>query len=183
MLITFIGGLCCCALFSRHRNIFTLGILHGVLAAMAFVLLVPGVIDGFKPGPLRNNAEFLAYLRYDTGTIVAKPSTIITIPIEMENKSTAVWDSKEKVHPVHISYHLLDAAGNMIAYDNVRTSFPRPIEPGEALKIDLTVTVPKALGHYQLEIDIVKERVTWFKNKGSLTIRVPLVVSEKGGDP
>jgi hypothetical protein len=54
MVLTFISGLVCCILFSRHRNIFTLGITHGVMAVMAFSLLVPGVIDNFRTGPLIN---------------------------------------------------------------------------------------------------------------------------------
>jgi hypothetical protein len=54
MVLTFITGFVCCILFSRHRNIFTLGITHGVMAVMAFSLLVPGVIDNFRTGPLSN---------------------------------------------------------------------------------------------------------------------------------
>ena len=54
MVLTFITGLVCCILFSRHRNIFTLGITHGVMAVMAFSLLVPGVINNFRTGPLSN---------------------------------------------------------------------------------------------------------------------------------
>jgi hypothetical protein len=54
MVLTFISGLVCCILFSRHRNIFTLGITHGVMAIMAFSLLVPGVMDNFRTGPLSN---------------------------------------------------------------------------------------------------------------------------------
>jgi membrane protease YdiL (CAAX protease family) len=54
MELTFVVGLVCCILFSRHKNIFTLGITHGVMSLMAFSLLVPSVIDNFKPGPMRN---------------------------------------------------------------------------------------------------------------------------------
>lgn len=183
MAITFIAGLCCCILFSRHRNIFTLGMFHAVMAGMAFVLLVPGVIDNYTPGPIpggptRNHTKFVAYLKYEGDPIMAKPSRIITIPVEVANKSATLWDSNEKQHPVNISYHLLDGEGNMIKYDTVRTPFPHPIRPGESLTLDLTVIVPPDLGLYQLEIDIVKEHVTWFKDKGSLTIHIPLMVSD-----
>ena len=187
MVITFIAGLCCCILFSRHRNIFTLGILHAIMAGMVYVLLVPGVINSFTPGPIpgqwRNNTEFIAHIRYEGSTIVAKPSDVITIPIGIENKSTALWDSNEKRHPVHISYHLMDAEGNMIAFDNIRTSFPHPIVPGESLKVELTIAVPPDLGRYLLEIDVVKEWVAWFKDKGSLTVYIPLVVSNAESQP
>jgi hypothetical protein len=54
MILTFICGLACCILFSRHRNIFTLGITHAVFAVMAASLLVPSVIDNFRTGPLSN---------------------------------------------------------------------------------------------------------------------------------
>jgi membrane protease YdiL (CAAX protease family) len=52
MILTFIGGLCCCILFSRHRNIFTVGIFHAIMATIASSLLVPGVIDSFTAGPM-----------------------------------------------------------------------------------------------------------------------------------
>ena len=152
------------------------------MAVMVHSLLVPGVINSFVPGPIRgpwkNNTEFVAYLTYEKNTVVARPSAMITIPVEVENKSTALWDSTEKQHPVHISYYLLDAEGNMIAFNNIRTPLPHPLGPGESLTVDVTVIVPPDLGHYQLEIDIVKEFVAWFKDKGSLTIYIPLVVSD-----
>lgn len=54
MVLTFVVGLVCCILFLRHRNIFTLGITHGVMALMVYSLLVPGVIDTFRTGPMKN---------------------------------------------------------------------------------------------------------------------------------
>ena len=54
MVLTFFAGLVCCLLFSRNRNIFTLGITHGVMALMAFSLFVPTVTNNFKVGPMRN---------------------------------------------------------------------------------------------------------------------------------
>jgi hypothetical protein len=52
MILTFIAGLCCCILFSRHRNIFTVGIFHAIMAAMTYSLLFPSVIDSFAVGPI-----------------------------------------------------------------------------------------------------------------------------------
>jgi hypothetical protein len=157
------------------------------MAAMTYSLLVPSVIDSFAVGPIpeqwRNNTGFIARISYGGTTIRAKPSDNIIIPIVVENKGTCRWDSHEKQNPVHISYHLMYAEGNMIAYDNIRTSFTHPIESGESRKVDLIVTVPSNPARYLLEIDAVKERVTWFKNKGSLTIQIPLVVSNMENQP
>jgi hypothetical protein len=54
MVLTFVVGLVCCILFLRHRNIFTLGITHGVMALMVYSMLVPGVMDNFRTGPMKN---------------------------------------------------------------------------------------------------------------------------------
>ena len=54
MVLTFVAGVVCCIIFLRHRNIFALGITHGVMALMVYSLLVPGIIDNFKTGPMRN---------------------------------------------------------------------------------------------------------------------------------
>jgi hypothetical protein len=164
-----------------------LGIFHAVMAAMAYSLLVPGVLDSFAAGPIpwqwENNTEFIARIRYEGTTIRVKPADVITIQIGIENKGASRWDSHEKQHPVHISYHLMDAEGDMITFDNIRAAFTHPIEPGEFRNVDLIVHAPPAPGRYLLEIDAVKERVTWFKDKGSLTIQIPLVVASKENQP
>jgi hypothetical protein len=42
---------------------------------------------------------------------------------------------------------------------------------------DLMVRAPSPKGEYYVEVDIVKEKVTWFKNKGSKTVLIPLSVN------
>ena len=54
MVLTFFAGVVCCIIFLRHRNIFALGITHGVMALMVYSLLVPGIIDNFRTGPMQN---------------------------------------------------------------------------------------------------------------------------------
>lgn len=174
MVVTLIAGLVCCILFVRHRNIFTLGITHGVMAVMVYSLFVPAVIENFRTGPWKNNTEFVACLKYEGDNISAKTSDdTITIPIEIENKSTIIWNSKNQ--KVFITYHLLDKEGTMITFDNFRTSLPHPISPGESLTVNLVVTVPTNPGHYQLEIDMLKDWES-FTDNGLLPIYIPLVV-------
>ena len=48
---TSVGGLIFCYLFSRNRNIFSLGVMHGVVAVAALTLLVPGYMKNFSVGP------------------------------------------------------------------------------------------------------------------------------------
>jgi hypothetical protein len=177
MFLSFLFGLIVCILFLRNRNIFTLGMMHGILSSVFISFLVPGLVRDFKIGPWRGNTEFIASIDYDGRHMEAKPSEVMVIPISITNKSTATWDSNDKKHPVFIGYHLLNAKGEMLEYDHARTSLNKRIETDESVKVDLMVRSPSEKGEYFLEVDMVREKVAWFKNKGSKTIRIPLSVN------
>jgi membrane protease YdiL (CAAX protease family) len=177
MFLSFCFGLIVCVLFLRNRNIFTLAVMHGVLSMVFASFLVPGLVGDFKIGPWRGNTEFIASIDYNGRYIETNPSETIVVPVSVTNKGTATWDSKDKDHPVFISYHLLNAKGDMMEYDNIRTSFNRKIETDESVMVDLMVNAPPKKGEYYLEVDMVKEKVAWFKNKGSKTICIPLSIN------
>jgi hypothetical protein len=177
MFLSFILGLMVCVLFLRNRNIFTLGIMHGVLSIVFVSFLVPRLVGDFKIGPWRGNTEFIASIDYNGISVETNPYKAISIPVSVTNKSTVTWDSRDKDHPVFISYHLLNAKGEMVEHDNIRTSFNKRIGTDESVKVDLMVDVPSEKGEYYLEVDIVKEKIAWFKNKGSKTIRIPLSIN------
>jgi membrane protease YdiL (CAAX protease family) len=177
MFLSFFFGLIVCILFLRNRNILTLGIMHGVLSMVFISFLVPGLVGDFKIGPWRGNTEFIASIDYSGRHIETKPSKTIIIPVSVTNKSTATWDSKDKDHPVFISYHLLNTKGEMVQHDNIRTSFNKRIGTDESVRVDLMINTPSKKGEYYLEVDMVKEKVAWFKNKGSKTILIPLSIN------
>jgi hypothetical protein len=131
----------------------------------------------FKIGPWRGNTEFVASIDYNGRSIQTNPYQAISIPVSVTNKSTVTWDSKDKDHPVFISYHLLNAKGEMVERDNIRTPFHKRIGTDESVKVDLMVDAPSKKGEYYLEVDVVKEKVAWFKNKGSKTICIPLSIN------
>lgn len=178
MFLSFFFGLILCVLFLRNRNIFTLGMMHGVLSIAFISFLVPGLVGDFRIGPFgRGNTEFIASIDYHGNKIETNPSQTIAIPISLTNKSTDTWDSKDKDHPVFISYHLFNANGDMMEYDNIRTSFHKKIGTDDSVGVDLIVNAPSKKGEYYLEVDMVKEKVAWFKNKGSKTILISLSVN------
>jgi len=177
MFLSFLFGLIVCILFLRNRNIFTLGIMHGVLSMVFISFLVPGLVGDFKIGPWRGNTKFIASIDYNGKPIETNPSKTIVISVSVTNKSTATWDSKDKDHPVFISYHLLNAKGEMVEHDNIRTSFNKRIGTDESVRMDLMVNAPSKKGEYYLEVDMVKEKVAWFKNKGSKTILIPISIN------
>jgi hypothetical protein len=176
MILSFVFGLLCCILFSRNRNIFTLGMMHNLIVGCLFSLLVPGLMDNLSVGSWRGNTEFVAELDYEGSKVEAKPLEKKDIKIYVRNRSTAVWNSRDEEHPVFIGYHLLSAKGDMVAHDNIRTPFPRMMRTDDSAFVDLSVQSPAKKGDYYLEVDVVKEKVAWFKNKGSKTILIPLSV-------
>jgi hypothetical protein len=176
MVLSFVFGLMCCILFSRNRNIFTLGMTHNVIVGLLLSLLIPGLMDNLRIGTWRGSTEFIAEIDYHESKIEAKPLEKKVIKVFVKNKSTARWDSRGEEYPVFISYHLLSAKGDMVEHDNIRTPFPRIMRTDDSALVDLAVHSPAKKGEYYLEVDVVKEKVTWFKDKGSKTILIPLLV-------
>jgi len=134
-------------------------------------------MDNMKIGPRRGSPEFIAEIECSRDKIAVHPSEQKRIPIFVINKSIATWDSNNKDHPVFISYHLLNAKGDVVQYDNFRTPFPKMIRTDESITVDLMIHAPPDKGEYYLEVDIVKERIRWFKSRNSKTVLIPLSVN------
>jgi len=65
----------------------------------------------------------------------------------------------------------------MVQYDNVRAPFREKIRSNESTTLDLIVHGPGEKGDYYLEVDLVKEKVLWFKERGSKIVLIPLSVN------
>lgn len=96
----------------------------------------------------------------------------IEITVGLKNKTNYNLDSRDRYF---LSYHLLDAEGNMLKFDNPRTNLPL-ITPGKSVNIPMQVQIPKMPGEYQIEIDVVQEGVFWYKDKGNKTAIGKLIV-------
>ena len=186
MISTFLFGLICCILFLRNRNIFVLGMMHGIGHMVAGVVFSAFLASGLyyydfsnRVGPTyKGEILMMAYIHYKGGDLEANPSEKIIVPMFAINKGTAEWDSKDKQHPVFISYHLLDDKKQMLVWDNIRTPFNKILKPGDSTMVDLIVYAPPKKGKYILEVDMVKEHIAWFSQKGGLkTIRIPLSIN------
>jgi len=181
MILTLVFGGLCCLLFLRNRNIVTLGVMHGIVHKILAMLFASLLVSGLgyydynlRVGPVRSDPRLFAHLEYRGGPLKAHPSEEISVPVSVINKSISKWDSGDEELPVFMSYHMLDAKGEMVAFDNRRTPFDKAVEPGGATVVNLVVNVPMEAGEYYVEVDIVKERVAWFKDKGSRTVLIPL---------
>lgn len=75
------------------------------------------------------------------------------------------------------AYHLLSRRGEVLLYDGERTLLPRDVHPGETVEVEVGVVAPLDPGEYVVELDLVEEGVTWFKDRGSETRQVALTVA------
>jgi hypothetical protein len=81
--------------------------------------------------------------------------------VEVENAGTATWRED-----VACSYHWLDALGNPIVWDGIRTRLPRPVAPEERITLRANVRAPIPPGRYRFALDLVAEHRAWFGELG-----------------
>jgi hypothetical protein len=72
----------------------------------------------------------------------------------------------------------------MIVWDDGRATLCDPIEPDQAMTLDLPLQAPGEAGEYIVEIDLVEEGMTWFTEKNrTRSAIVQLTVSPREGRP
>jgi len=87
----------------------------------------------------------------------------ISVPVRIENMSNFDWGSN-----VNLSYHWYDSAGNLVAWDGLRTSLAGTART-QIAAINAQIAVPTTPGTYTLRYDIVQEGVAWFSSQGMQT--------------
>ncbi len=100
------------------------------------------------------------------------------LTLRLKNKGTMEWRSEGKA-PCFLSYHLLDAEGKIVRFDNLRTSLPGVVRPGDSVTLSIKVKAPLVEGKYFVEFDLVREGVAWFKDYGSKTLLLPFLVQKR----
>jgi hypothetical protein len=107
---------------------------------------------------------------------LAASGSLQTVPITLTNTGNFLWPAAG-AFPVHLGYHWIDAAGNAVVWDGVRSSLASDVSPGAAQTLQAKVQVPVAPGAYTLKWDLVQEGIAWFSGKGVKTFDQPVVVA------
>jgi SAM-dependent methyltransferase len=97
------------------------------------------------------------------------------IDVQVRNAGQATWP---KGVNLRLGNRWLEAAGGTLISDDGRTELPLPLAPGEVTPVALTVEAPQQPGRYLMEIDLVEEGVSWFADRGSPTVKVPVRVTK-----
>lgn len=96
-----------------------------------------------------------------------------SIPVKIDNKK---YEDLSEVNQDYLSYHLYNAEGELLSYDNIRTDINIPAR-GKGT-VDLDFRVPMLAGSYIMEVDLVREGVSWYSEKGNKTLKIPVTVNK-----
>ena len=97
----------------------------------------------------------------------------IKIPVKVVNISSMTWQVSDKIT---LGNRWLKDDGAVYRSDDGRAGLPGNLAPGEKADVLLPISAPKEAGNYLIEFDMVHERVCWFAQKGSKTLRIPLEI-------
>lgn len=119
--------------------------------------------------------QYDAIINSNQNEVKLQPGSKGKVRLTIKNTGTMTWIPLDK-NGIDVSYHLMDMNNNIIKSDGERTSLPSAVKSGETVQVDMSITAPEKEGNYKVEIDMVHEGVTWFKQKGSSTLIINLVV-------
>ena len=110
------------------------------------------------------------------------PGEVRVLQVQVANCSACAWQPTE-VSGVFLANRWLDPGGRVQRYIDGRAPLVRSVSPGTAVAVELAVQAPVETGSWLLELDLVDEGVTWFKDQGSATCCVRVDVRKTEVDP
>ena len=99
-----------------------------------------------------------------------------TVPVTVTNTGNTTWNAGG-TNPVSLSYHVFDSAGRTVVWDGLRTALGTDLAPGQSRTLNLSFSAPASLGTYSLNVDAVREGLTWFSGYGVPAGSTRLVVT------
>ncbi|MBN2246801.1 MAG: hypothetical protein JW755_13270 [Candidatus Aminicenantes bacterium] len=104
-----------------------------------------------------------------------KAADRLVIFLELENLGAKEWPASGS-SAVRLSYHLLSPQNEMIRFENQRFPLPQEVKPGKKRQTNISLRSPLEDGQYKLEFDLLVEGKFWFKDLGSSTASIELIV-------
>jgi hypothetical protein len=108
-----------------------------------------------------------------------------TLRVVARNVSNLPWLARERAgdqFQINLGNHWLDPSGKVVTNDDGRAPLLRDLSPGDEAEFRMTINAPKTPGNYLLEIDMLQEGVSWFAERGSKTVRLPVTVYRRWFD-
>jgi hypothetical protein len=100
----------------------------------------------------------------------------VLLRFRVRNAGGFTWPARGDaggMYQVNLGDRWLDSAGGRVVNDlDGRTTLAEDLPPGGETELTLPVNAPARPGEYVLEIDMIHEAVTFFREKGSATLRI-----------
>ncbi len=90
------------------------------------------------------------------------------VSVTVQNTGQRTWSAGGDA-AVRLSYHIYDAAGNVVVWDGARGALPQDVAPGLSVTVIITPIAPGGTGTYTLKWDLVQDGVAWFSTFGLAT--------------
>ncbi|HET8568894.1 MAG TPA: SpoIID/LytB domain-containing protein [Candidatus Limnocylindria bacterium] len=87
------------------------------------------------------------------------------VPVTITNTGNVTWNAAG-ANPVNLAFHVFDSAGGTVVWDGTRTPLGTDLAPGQSRTLSLAFTAPTAIGTYSLNVDAVREGLSWFSGYG-----------------
>lgn len=114
-------------------------------------------------------SKYNAAYSIDANAIPDALATGMTYKISVKVKNTGAikWENGGAT-PVFLGYHWINFdTKEMVIFDGKRSVLPQAaVNPDEEVTFDMNISSPPDKGKYILQIDLVKEGVTWFSYQG-----------------
>jgi ubiquinone/menaquinone biosynthesis C-methylase UbiE len=122
--------------------------------------------------PSRLNAK----IQTDKGKIEVGPDEIFELRGRVRNLGDTIWlaQTVDGLGKVRVGVRL---KGKQRIQDHGRVDLERDVLPREYQDFSIALKSPGKRGGYELEIDMVNEGICWFKERGSQTKVIAMVVS------
>jgi predicted O-methyltransferase YrrM len=130
---------------------------------------------GSSPEALMPRGTVRAELVASQPALRIKCGRTAQLKVRVVNRSGEPFPGGKQVFGV--SWHLLSPSGEVLQHDNPRAWLTEPLQPGASAEVELKIAAPDTKGAYVAELDLVWERVMWFKDVGNPAPRVDLLVS------
>ncbi len=115
-------------------------------------------------------------------TLNARAGDELTVGVRLTNAGVRTWESAGPA-PVLLSYHLLDAQGNQVTYDGVRTPLQADVAPGASQEVRARVVAPARPGEYRVQWDLLQEGPAWLSWHGAQVAESRLLVEGPAAAP
>jgi homopolymeric O-antigen transport system permease protein len=88
----------------------------------------------------------------------------LDVQLTLTNAGPEAW-SNEQAYAV--GYQVFDAETDNLLIDGPHAALPRPIAPGEKLRLQIVVSLPCEAGRYRVLVSPLRENEAWFFEQGS----------------